>query len=95
MKWRIHTETPGLFDESCYAETIIRTGISGWDAYMHIFASPDSETDWKNIREMVRSLRDIKGTATLYIWLIYGLILAFVICIVLLLVRKRRTRRTP
>jgi len=92
ITWRLHTKERGIFDKSSYAEVIIRTGVSGWDTYMHIFASPSSESDWKIIREMVRSLHDEKGTATFFIWLLYGVIFAIIIFVitVLLVVRKRR-----
>jgi len=90
ITWRIYSETPGKFDEKSYAETIILTGIGGWDTYMHIFASPSSETDWKDIRKMVRSLNDVDGSATVTIWIFYGLILIFIFGIILLVIRKRK-----
>ena len=91
ITWRLDTEIPGEFDKNTSAATLIRTGIIGWDTYMHIFASPVSEADWEGIRAMVRSLKDTNGTATLIIWGFYGLIVVAVIGIVLLVVRKKTT----
>jgi hypothetical protein len=93
ITWRLFTDAPGQFNENSYAEVIIRTGLSGWDTYMHIYAYPASESDWNAIREMVRSLHDEKGTATFLIWLLYGTILAIIIIVaitILLIIRKRR-----
>lgn len=96
VKWRIHTEVSGKFDENSYAEIIILSDIDINDwyiTYMHIFASPSSESDWKIIREMVHSLSDTKGTATLIIWVFYGIILSIVFLVILLIVRKRKKVR--
>lgn len=90
ITWHLYTESPGVFDENSYAETIIRTGISGWDAYMHIFASPMSEADWKDIRTIVRSLRDTNGATTYITLIIFGLVLVIIIFVILLIVRRRK-----
>jgi len=93
VTWRIFTDAPGHFDENSYAEAVIRTGISGWDTYMHIYAFPTSESNWETIREMVRSLRDEDGTATTIIWLLYGLTLVLFLLVLLLVIRKLRKIR--
>ena len=60
--WRLSTSAPGVFDINSHADVLIETGIRGGLTFMHIFASPFSESDWDTIREMVRSLRDESGT---------------------------------
>jgi hypothetical protein len=96
ITWRLIKDAPGQFNENSFAEVIIRTGVSGWDTYMHIYAFPSSESDWNDIREMVRSLHDEKGAATFFIWLLYGTILAIIIIVtvtILLVIHKRRKRK--
>jgi len=95
VKWRIYAKTPELLYGGSYAETIILTDISVdfpyyYATYIDIFASPSSESDWKIIREMVRSLHDVNGKTTLMIWIFYGIIFAIIIFIILLIIRKRK-----
>ena len=50
--------------------------------------------DWKDIRGMVRSLRDTSIISTLILWILYGLILFIIALIIYLIVRKFRKRKT-
>lgn len=90
ITWRLYTDLPGVFDANSYAETIIRTGTSGWDTYLHIFASPASETDWQDILVMVRSLNGANDSARFTTGFIYGLMIVVVSGIIMLVIRKRK-----
>jgi len=94
ITWSVFLDESKQFGDNSYAKTLIRTGFSGWDQFMSIVAYPASESDWKIIREMVRSMHSVNDVTTSYpLWLWCCLIFVLTACIILLLVFKRRKTR--